>query len=150
MFSFKHPQKMVDGDLELILHDTYPGDSARGWVPSYRFKMIHTQKQVEMGRIDLRVGDSEHIVRYAGHIGYRVNSEYRGSHYAARACKLLLPFARLHELNPLWITCNPENLASRRTCEILGAQFVEIVDIPQGSEMYIHGDRRKCRYRLEL
>jgi tagatose 1,6-diphosphate aldolase len=50
----------------------------------------------------------------------------------------------------LWITCNPENIASRRTCEAAGADFVEIVDLPSDIDMYQEGERQKCRYRLKL
>jgi tagatose 1,6-diphosphate aldolase len=61
-----------------------------------------------------------------------------------------MPLARRHGLYALWITCNPENVASRRTCELTGAEFVEIVDLPPESDMYERGERRKCRYRLDL
>ena len=104
----------------------------------------------EVGRIDLRVGNTRHIVMYAGHIGYRVHPKYRGNHYAARSCRLLIPLARHHGLNPLWITANPDNYASRRSCELAGAVFVEIVDLPWDTDMYQMGDRQKCRYRLDL
>jgi tagatose 1,6-diphosphate aldolase len=61
-----------------------------------------------------------------------------------------LPLLKTHGINPLWITCNPDNMPSRRTCEILGAELIEIVDLPTDTEMYRYGERRKCRYRLEL
>ena len=74
--------------------------------------------------------------------------EHRGRRYAARGVRLLLPLAARHGIDPLWITCNPENLASRRTCELAGAELVEVVDLPPGEEMYQAGERQKCRYRL--
>jgi predicted acetyltransferase len=52
-------------------------------------------------------------------------------------------------LQTVWITCNPDNWASRRTCELAGAELVEIVDLPEDNDMYRKGKRRKCRYRLE-
>ncbi|MBN2002344.1 MAG: GNAT family N-acetyltransferase [Anaerolineae bacterium] len=107
-------------------------------------------QDVDAGAIHLRVGGARHIVMYAGHIAYHVTPEYRGHHYASRACRLLLPLARLHGLNPLWITCNPDNFASRRTCELAGAQFVEIVYLPEDTDMYQEGERQKCRYRLDV
>ena len=149
-FEFHDPGKLIDGDLKLVLERTEPGDTALGRVPAYHFQMIHAVHGYQMGGIALRVGTTPYITRYAGQIGYGVEPKYRGHHYAARSCKLLLPLARIHHLNPLWITCNPDNLASRRTCELAGAQLVEIVDLPEDTDMYQEGERQKCRYRIDL
>ncbi len=150
LFDFHDPGRLVDDDLELILIDKYPGDLALRWVPTYRFEMRPAGRNDFVGRIDLRMGNTEHILMYAGHIGYGVEASYRGHHYAARACRLLMPLARSHGLQELWITCNPDNIASRRTCELAGAVFVEIVNLPKDTDMYQRGERRKCRYRLDL
>jgi tagatose 1,6-diphosphate aldolase len=150
MFKFLNPGRLTDGEIKLLLEDRYRGNVARGRVPSYKFIITHTNRRTEVGRIDLRIGDTEHIKMYAGHIGYRVHPAYRGHRYAAKACRLLLPLARRHGMKTLWITCNPDNYASRRTCEILEASFVEIVDIPPNHEMYLSGERQKCRYRIDL
>jgi predicted acetyltransferase len=149
-FTLYDPGRLVDGDLALVLYEVYPGDARRDHVPAYRFRMMRAGQKQEVGRIELRVGNSDHIVLYAGHIGYRVLPLYRGHHYAARSCTLLIPLARRHGLNPLWITCNPDNYASRRTCELAGATLVEIVDLPEDTDMYQMGERQKCRYRLDL
>ena len=50
----------------------------------------------------------------------------------------------------LWITCNPDNFASRCTCERLGCKLVEIVRVPPGHTLYQRGEFEKCRYRLDL
>jgi predicted acetyltransferase len=150
MFEFHDPGELVDGDLELVLAGTYPGDPARGYVPAYRFKMRLAGHDEDAGSIELRVGNTRHLAMYAGHIGYAVEPRHRGHHCAARACRLLLPLARSHGLRTLWITCNPDNLASRRTCELAGAEYVETVDLPAENEMYRRGERQKCRYRLQL
>jgi predicted acetyltransferase len=102
------------------------------------------------GSISLRIGHSPNLDFYLGHIGYHVLPPARGHHYAERACRLLLPLARAHEHKVVWITCNPENAASRRTCERLGAKLVETVMVPRDNPLYGQGDRQKCRYRLEL
>jgi len=85
---------------------------------------------------------------YLGHIGYHVEPAYRSRHLAARSCRLSLPLARRHGLHPLWMTCNPDNWASRRTCELAGARLVETVDLPPNNPIYLSGELRKCRYRL--
>ncbi len=148
-FEFLDPGPLIDGDLELVLAEKRPGDAARNYVPAYHFRMRLPGVE-EAGRIDLRIGNPAHLVRYGGHIGYRVSPEHRGHHYAARACRLLLPLALQHGLQTVWITCNPDNWASRRTCELAGAELVEIVDLPEDNDMYQRGERRKCRYRLDL
>ena len=147
---FLTPEQLVDGDLALVLESEQPGDAARGYVPAYVFQMVQLPSREEVGHITLRMGSSPHIQFYAGHIGYGVHREYRGRHYAARSCRLLLPLARAHGIRSLWITCSPGNTASRRTCELAGARFVEIVDLPADSDMYLRGERQKCRYRLDL
>jgi len=149
LFEFIDPGKLVDGDLELVLAGRFPGDPGRGWAPAYHFQMVHAADGTPLGRIDLRVGNTHDIVMYAGHIGYEVAPEHRGHHYAARACRLLLPLARRHGLRTVWITCNPDNWASRRTCELAGATFVEIVDLPEDNDLWRRGERQKCRYRID-
>lgn len=150
MFEFHDPGRLVDGDLVLVLAEEYSGDPALNYVPAYRFKMTSGEPPAEIGQIELRIGNTDSIVLYGGHIAYRVEPEYRGRHYAARACRLLLPLARSHGLTTIWITCNPDNVASRRTCELAGATLIEIVDLPEYNDMYQRGERQKCRYRLDL
>jgi predicted acetyltransferase len=149
-FEFLDPGPLDDGDLELALVQRIPGDPARNYAPVYRFHMLLAGASVILGRIDLRVGDSEHLRYYAGQIGYGVEALHRGHHYAARSVRLLMPLARRHGMAELWITCNPDNFASRRTCELAGAELVEIVDLPPDTDMYHRGERQKCRYRLTL
>ncbi len=150
MFRFLDPGPLVDGDLELVLVEKRQGNPWLSRVPAYKFRMRLAGSRQTVGHIDLRVGDLPHLVLYGGHIGYGVDLPYRGHHYAARSVRLLLPLARAHGMKTVWITCNPENVASRRTCELAGAQFVEIVDLPPGSDMYRAGERQKCRYRIDL
>ncbi|MBC7785493.1 MAG: GNAT family N-acetyltransferase [Burkholderiales bacterium] len=130
------------------------GDELLGRSPGYYLWMRLLPKYkppVPMaGTISLRVSDAVHIRRYSGHIGYGVFPPARGNHYAERATRLLMPLAKKHGMDHLWITCNPDNLASRRTCERLSATLVEIVDVPPGNPLYAKGDRQKCRYHLPL
>src|SRR5258708_2445153 len=150
MFEFLDPGILIDDDLQLVLLEKASGDPDIGLVPAYKFKMTLVGQDVFIGHIDLRIGNTNHIVMYGGHIGYGTEPAHRGHRYAARACKLLVPLARSHGLDTIWITCNPENIASRRTCEILGCKLVEIVDLPANTDMYRDGERQKCRYRLDL
>jgi tagatose 1,6-diphosphate aldolase len=87
--------------------------------------------------------------RYGNDIGYGVRPAVRGRRFAARAVRLIVPLAVRHGFSELWIACDPDNIASRRTCEAAGAEF-EIVDLPPEIDVYREGARQKCMYRLTL
>jgi predicted acetyltransferase len=150
MFAFHDPGELIDGDLQLVLEETHPANSAKGLAPEYRFKMVLAGQEEKIGGINLRIGNTERLTKYSGHVGYGVEPEHRGHHYAARSVRLLLPLARKHGLQALWITCNPDNAASRRTCELAGAESIELIDLPEDTDMYQRGERQKCRYRITL
>jgi len=142
------PPELRDGDLRLELVKFAPHEFHK--VPTYHFRMVHAETGEELGGINLRIGFSPHIERYAGHVGYAVHLQHRGHSYAVRALRLLLPLASRLQINPLWITCDPENKASRRTLELVGAHFVEEVAVPADCVIFRSGKTRKCRYRLSV
>jgi tagatose 1,6-diphosphate aldolase len=44
----------------------------------------------------------------------------RGHKYAAKACRMLFPFAKDHDLKLLHIITEASNTPSARTCELIG------------------------------
>jgi tagatose 1,6-diphosphate aldolase len=147
---FIEPGVLLDGDLELRLIEKTPADHERGFDPTYRFAMVDACSDVAMGNINLRVGHTEHLTLYRGHIGFGVDKRFRGNRLATRSCKLLGDLARHHSLVPVWLTCDPGNMASQRTLELLGAEFVEIRTMPADYpyiQYYPPESRTKRRYR---
>lgn len=150
-FTFYNPGKPIENNLELVLIKTISAEENEvDPIPVYKFEMRIVGKEHKIGRIDFRVGNTTNLIMYAGHFGYDVAQEYRGNRYAAKSCQLLFPLAKKHQINPLWITCNPDNIASRRTCEIAGGKLMEIIELPPDNDQYQKGDRKKCRYRFDL
>jgi len=141
------PGTLVDADLELVLEETLPSGVKDGYQypPAYRFAMRRVGTEQKIGEIGLKAGENH---KHKGHFWYRVLPEYRGHHYAARALRLLIPLARRHGLNPLWITCRENNAASRRTAELARATLAEVMVMPEGYRDWTGPVRRKCRYRL--
>jgi tagatose 1,6-diphosphate aldolase len=137
-------------DDDLLLQFTSLTSHPVHKVPTYYFRMLHASSGETLGEINLRIGSNRHIELYAGHIGFSVVPAYRGHRYASRALLLLLPLARLCHLDTLWITCDPSNVASRRTCECAGAKLIEIVDVPKTCIINRTGHPQKCRYRLDI
>jgi predicted acetyltransferase len=148
-FKFREPGRLVDGDLELVLTGRHPANPIKKYVPWYEFEMRRAGTAERLGLIRLRVGPAR-VLRFPGHIGYEVDQQYRGHRYAARSCRLLLPFAMAHGLSAVWLTVDPRNRASQRTCEIVGARYIETVRIPKDHEMYRQGARYRRRYRLDV
>jgi predicted acetyltransferase len=137
-----------DGVVSLQLTHTVPADPVTGWVPTYHFAICLPGGEVA-GICDLRIGENRNLY-YGGHIGYEVYEAYRGHHYAARAVTLLCLLAKQHGFSFLWITCNPENIASRKTCERAGGVLEAVEELPKDNDMYEKGERRKCIYRFWL
>ncbi len=148
--TFLEPAELRDGDLELVCATQNVADEEKGWVPWYEFSMRRVGSDQDMGKISLRLGNTPHLVSYGGHMGYRVEEPFRGHHYAARSILLLFPLAKAHGLSPLWITCDPDNAASRRSCELAGGVLVEIVDLPPDTDLSKRGLRQVCRYKFDV
>jgi predicted acetyltransferase len=136
--------------LAVAPNGRHPGDGISR-CPSYHFWMRLTDASPLRiaGSISLRIGPEAEL-RYAGHIGYNVYPPVRGRHLAERAGRLLFPLARRYGMKSVWITCNPDNTASRKTAQRLGATLVETVPVPPGHELYLRGEREKCRFRIDL
>lgn len=151
-------RRRTEAFLEANPHGRQRADRLAGKVPAYHFWMRLDPRQPAarqipcriVGGIGFRVGQNPELELYTGHFGYHVYPPARGHHFAERACRLLFPLARHHRISPLWITTNPDNFASRRTCERLGATLVDIVDIPPDHPFQSRGETQKCRFRLDL
>jgi tagatose 1,6-diphosphate aldolase len=145
---FLEPGPLADDELDIVLAECRPAVPERRYVPAYVFELYTAGERV--GAIEFRAGTTPDLERYGGHFGYSIDPPFRGRHYAERGVRALLPFVRRHGFATVWITCNPDNLASRRTCERLGATLVEIVALPPDNDQYLEGERAKCRYRIDL
>ena len=136
-------------EIKLVLDNTAQADPVRKWAPAYYFTICDKQGNA-MGDCDLRIGYSDGLY-YGGHIGYGVKEKYRGHHYAAKACRLLFELAKKHEMDYLYITCNPDNLPSRKTLEYLNGNLLEIAELPEDNEMRVNdGETKKCVFRFDL
>ena len=140
---------LENDEIKLRLQKTADGDPERQWLPAYYFSICDKHGN-EMGGCDLRIGHNINTY-YGGNIGYHINEKYRGHHYAGKACLLLFELAKMHGMNHIIITCNPDNYASRKTCEYVGCRLIETVILPDDNDMrVIDGETEKCIYRIDL
>jgi predicted acetyltransferase len=129
---------LTDGEIELACIGKKPAIPEKKWVPAYEFEIRRGSSRV--GRINLRIGYTDSLY-YGGQIGYGVDEQYRGHGYASKACWLLEPVIHAHGMKKALITNNLTNIASRRTCEKLGAKFIRTACLPEWHNLYKEGLR---------
>lgn len=136
-------------EIYLKLEKTTEGNLEKDLVPAYHFKICLLQDGTEVGHCNFRIGHNEKLY-YVGNIGYTVHEFCRGHHYAGKACLLLFQLAKRHGMKYLYITCNPDNYASRKTCKYAGGILKTIIDLPEDNDMYLKGEKQKCIYYFDL
>jgi len=141
------PETLSHGEVSLRFVRVVPGEPSRGFVPYYHFRIIATDG-ADVGHINFRVGDTEHVRLCAGHIGFEILEAFRGHGYALQACRAIGPFVS-SICDAVTITCDPDNQPSRRTIERLGACFVDEVPVPPQDPHYRRGSRCKRRYKWQ-
>ena len=135
-------------ELVLLLRETCDAKPEKRWLPAYYFD-ICLPDMTKIGRCDLRIGHNDKTY-VGGNIGYGIDETFRGHHYAAKACGLLFGLAAKHGMDHVFITCDPTNIASSRTCLAAGGRLVDIVDIPEDNELYADGKRLAMVYRFDI
>lgn len=136
-------------EIDLHIERKVPGNVDENYVPAYWYAINLSGTNLTIGTIDLRIGTNSRTY-YGGNIGYAIDKKYRGNNYAAKACQLLKPVALAHEMHEIIITCNPENIASNKTCIRLGAELLEVVDLPIDNDMYLEGEFQKCIFKWRI
>jgi tagatose 1,6-diphosphate aldolase len=139
------PETLSFGEVRLRFVRIIPGDEPRGLVPQYHFRII-TAGDVDVGHINFRIGDTEHVRLYAGHVGFEIMEAFRGHGFAHQACRAIAPFVRSF-YEAITVTSDLDNRASIRTIERLGAGFIDEILVPPHDPQYQRGSRRKKRYR---
>lgn len=141
-------------DIYLRLESVTAADDERGLVPSRHYIICRAVDDEPVGECSLRLGhngkEGYYSTYYGGNIGYEVYPDFRGNHYAAKACVILLDEARTLGMEYLLVTCNPDNFASKRTIELVGFAFIEDAEVPVHNAMYDRGEYRKLVYKMDL
>ncbi len=142
---FTHRVAFSDGEIDLCLSDEDVRDAKCGISDGYLFYLYKHRTRKYVGYVSLRLGESPSLY-YLGHIGYRIDQEYRGHGYAGKACRLIVPLMQQHGLRSVVITTDVDNIPSRKTCEALGCILERIAPVPAEYRAVCSGSRQKCRY----
>ena len=139
----------TDSVIDLIPIHTSPPSRELGFGHEQVWRIaLHNDKN-EIGQISYRDGESRYVYYY-GHIGYHIDEPYRGHHYALLACRLIEREIALSGKSSVVITCDPDNLPSRKTCLGLGCLFERIAEVPDDIYRKYEINRTKCRYIWQI
>ena len=145
LYQLFHKPEYTDGIIDLIPVREASANRELGFGNDRVWRIAEHRKRKEIGRLSYRDGESIGVYYY-GHIGYHIDPPWRGHHYAARACMLIQDEIRRNGKSSVVITCDPENLASRKTCQAIGCVWESevAVDVVLRSKFDISA--RKERY----
>jgi predicted acetyltransferase len=116
-----------DGFLRDLADESGTVKLADGSVaPRLPFRLFWIYDGDFCGAIGLRFrrGTEELPPHVPGHIGYSVVPWKRGRGYATRALALILPVARAEGMARVLVTCDADNVASKRVIEANGGTLI--------------------------
>lgn len=142
---FSRKPMFYDDEIELVLSDEDVSDPECGIEDGFTFCIYPRGSRKYAGYVSLRLGESGALY-YLGHIGYRIEPEFRGRGYAGKACRLIVPLIERLGLESVVITTNTDNIPSRKTCERLGCTLERIAPVPVEYQPICAGATKKCRY----
>lgn len=129
------------GLVALLERQADPANQPPGRMPNQFLWLIEDGEFI--GRLSFRMPLNDVLRRVGGNIGYDIRPSKRRQGYGTRLLALGLEYARGRGLDRVLITCNADNIGSRRVIEANGGVFEDEVD--RGPE---HGI--VCRYWIEL
>ena len=98
--------------LELLNHkETVPA----GRVLSSEYLCIRKSDDKMVGIVNIRHELDDELLKHGGHIGYSIHPDERQKGYAKEQLRLALLECQRIGINPILITCNQHNEASRKT-----------------------------------
>lgn len=96
-----------------------------------------------VGRTSIRIELNDHLLKVGGHIGYGVCPSFRRRGYATQILKESLNYVRdnINGLKKVLVTCDEDNIGSRKTITKNGGELENIIEI---------GGVRKMRFWINL
>ena len=83
-----------------------------------------------VGSLAIRLGLKGMLVTLGGHIGYQVFEPYQRRGYGTEMLRQAIPVCRQLGLDRILVTCDADNIASKRVIETNGGVYDSTVDKP--------------------
>lgn len=124
------------------LHDAKVRSKLKpGRVPSSDFWLIDDNEFI--GRLSIRHELNEFLLKMGGHIGYEIRPSKRKRGYGTEILRLGLEKAKELGLRRVLVTCDEDNIGSKKIIEHNGGKFENAIEF-EGDPV------RKLRYWIDL
>ena len=137
--------KRITENFDLFIQHIYAQEArdktAPDRVPNADFWLIDNDEFV--GRMSLRYKLNDHLLKIGGNIGYEIRPSKRRRGYGKELLRLGLLQAKQDGLQRALVTCDEDNIGSKKIIEHNGGQFENAVDV-EGSP------KKKLRYWFDL
>ena len=101
--------------LESLKNESEGKNLSEGYVPQTVYWLVDGDRFI--GRVGIRHILNDKLLKEGGHIGYSIRPSERKKGYGTLALKLALPKAREIGIEKALLTCNFDNLASKKIIE---------------------------------
>jgi predicted acetyltransferase len=98
-----------------------------------------------IGRLEFRHELNDHLLEIGGHIGYSIRPSRRREGWGKRILELGVQKAREYDMDRVLLTCDPDNVASRKIIEKNGGKFENRVDVVRDGLEY-----HKLRFWIDV
>lgn len=113
----------------------------KGYVPSTTYWLIDNDEFI--GRVNIRHRLTDHLLRVGGHIGYFIRPTMRRKGYGKKILEMAIPKAKDLGIDKILVTCDEDNLGSKKIIEENGGVYENKVVNEIGGPL-------KLRYWIKL
>jgi predicted acetyltransferase len=138
----KYQRSFLTALKEIPVEDRWRLESNKSSVPYSTFWLV--DKNNFIGRVNIRHKLNRKLLRKGGHIGYVIAGNQRNKGYGTQILKLALIKAKKMGLKKVLVTCNENNLASKKVIEKNGGRFCNAIYVNSADEI------KTLRYWINL
>lgn len=114
-------KKDFDSFVQLLLNQEKGRDLPEGYVAASTYWLIEHGEYI--GRVSIRHELTDYLKKVGGHIGYDIRPSKRRQGYGKKILELGLEKARELGMKDILITCDIDNIASKKIIEANGGKF---------------------------
>jgi len=130
--------------IKLLKNQEKGKDLPNGYVPASVYWLIDGNKFI--GKVSIRHKLTESLKKWGGHIGYEIRPSERRKGYGVKILALSLKKAKQLGFKKVLVTCNEDNIGSKKIIEKNGGIFENKIKVSSGKDL----GKIKVRYWINI